>query len=959
MRQAAGTPDPELGRVRSWRRVAFALPACAFLALVVAFAAGVSLELSRWRDAAAQQASAALGRPVAVHGALQLSLGRQLELRIGDLRISNPPGFSAAEFAAVGEATVRVDLLDLLRGQLRLRGVEASDVDLRLERASDGRGNWSFTSAQEPASPRSAIDVGPIGLRRLAVHLHDQRAATRRSIELEALSGSVLAGADEIVLTQLQGMLGEAEFSGQLTISFAAARQRLSASLSIPSLDLRPFLQSNPEPPDDAQAWQTLVLRELVPADIELDLSVGRLLGLPLAIDDAKLALRADVRGVRAPLRATLGGTGLSGQFDLDLAAPTPTLVLRLDARDLALDGLARDLPGLQGLEGTLERADLHLSGRGDTPGAVLRDLEMSLGMAAAQVSYRRAAAAPPIAFTLDTLQLEAGRGERLHGSAQVSLLGQDTRLSIRAGTVAEMLRERAMPLELELAQTRARLRVAGVLGPAEATRDAALSFDLEARKAGDLAPWLPVAPQSRLPLHLRGQVRMSPNAWFLDQTTLELGRSRLHIDAHRTRNSGRPLTMASVRSTLIDVPQLSTLLVRTRVPARAGARLDAPILAGTIDLADADLDLDLQHVWLGRTELVDVVMVARTREGGLLPSPASGKLAGAPFTALVELDASGDIPSAKLDLTTRDIDVGALLRTLGLAEDIDARAESLQLALHARGNSLRELAASTALEVRLAGGNLSVMGAAQRPAAEILMHEAIVRRGRRPACATAPGRHARPDPRALAVEHRLVCRLRRRIDARALCDGGAGGGYTAGPRRRGHAAAGQRGAADFRDGRRAARQLERSGTGGTARLGALVATRADPDELHRLRSAGADAGRRTEPTRRQRQARPQRPAAACRAASGCAKHPTRRLSDAAAPDRPARAVPSGRWPARRVSAHRRPHRPAAERTLPAALRRHRRGAGRRGAVRHRSAGRWRLPAEAAGRAGWTWIRWR
>jgi hypothetical protein len=219
----------------------------------------------------------------------------------------------------------------------------------------------------------------------------------------------------------------------------------------------------------------------------------------------------------------------------------------------------------------------------------------------------------------------------------------------------------------------------------------------------------------------------MSPNAWFLDQTTLELGRSRLHIDAHRTRNSGRPLTMASVRSTLIDVPQLSTLLVRTRVPARAGARLDAPILAGTIDLADADLDLDLQHVWLGRTELVDVVMVARTREGGLLPSPASGKLAGAPFTALVELDASGDIPSAKLDLTTRDIDVGAPLRTLGLAEDIDARAESLQLALHARGNSLRELAASTALEVRLAGGNLSVMGAARRPAAKILMHEAIV----------------------------------------------------------------------------------------------------------------------------------------------------------------------------------------------------------------------------------------
>ena len=104
-----------------------------------------------------------------------------------------------------------------------------------------------------------------------------------------------------------------------------------------------------------------------------------------------------------------------------------------------------------------------------------------------------------------------------------------------------------------------------------------------------------------------------------------------------------------------------------------------------------------------------------------------TGRLAGAPFTARVELDASGDVPSAKLDLSTRDIDVGALLSTLGVAEDLDARADSLQLALQARGNSLRELATHTALQVQLVGGHLIVLGAAQRPAAEILVHEATI----------------------------------------------------------------------------------------------------------------------------------------------------------------------------------------------------------------------------------------
>jgi hypothetical protein len=289
------------------------------------------------------------------------------------------------------------------------------------------------------------------------------------------------------------------------------------------------------------------------------------------------------------------------------------------------------------------------------------------------------------------------------------------------------MLRERSLPLDLALAQAGATLRVHGLFGPDEAARDAALGFELRAGSAGELARWLPVAPEADGPLALRGRLRMTPESWFLDGTTMELGRSRLQVDARRSRGSVRPLTTARVRSTLIDVPQLATLFASSGAPAQAAARLDAPLLAGTIDLADADLDLELQHVGLGRTELAEVVMVARTRDGRLLPSPARGKLAGAPFTARLELDASGDVPSAKLDLSTRDIDVGTLLRTLGVAEDIDARADSLQLALHARGNSLRELAANTALDVQLAGGSLSVLGAAQKPAAEIQLHKASI----------------------------------------------------------------------------------------------------------------------------------------------------------------------------------------------------------------------------------------
>ena len=73
------------------------------IGLTVAVAlSGMSIDASRWRDAVAERASAALGRPVILQGAFELEprLGRELGLRIGSLRILNPPGFAGQEFLA-------------------------------------------------------------------------------------------------------------------------------------------------------------------------------------------------------------------------------------------------------------------------------------------------------------------------------------------------------------------------------------------------------------------------------------------------------------------------------------------------------------------------------------------------------------------------------------------------------------------------------------------------------------------------------------------------------------------------------------------------------------------------------------------------------------------------------------------------------------------------------------------
>ena len=69
----------------------------------------------------------------------------------------------------------------------------------------------------------------------------------------------------------------------------------------------------------------------------------------------------------------------------------------------------------------------------------------------------------------------------------------------------------------------------------------------------------------------------------------------------------------------------------------------------------------------------------------------------------------------------------GRLLNGLGVAEDIDGRADALVFALRTRGSTVRELAERSSFEARLSGGSITVRGAADQPVAEIVVREATL----------------------------------------------------------------------------------------------------------------------------------------------------------------------------------------------------------------------------------------
>ncbi len=807
--------------------------ATALVVLVAAAVFGVTFDASPWRDAFARRASVALERLVILEGAFELTLGREVALRIGGARVLNASGFTGREFLSLGETRARFRLLEALRGQPRISNIEAEDVWLSLERAADGRTNWALAPREGSAPPGVAINVGQITLRRIAINFNDAVATRRHVFALDEVSASARPGeptrmavrgrakkdhayavtleggplgllreasaswpfsldfeslgtrlqarggfdagrgearfefngsakdvaqvgrlldislprggaftldgagratADLVELTDLQGALGTSGVSGHLALALDADRPRLSGKLGLDSIDLREFFASDPAPGDrraggDDLVRRNLPLRDLMPVDLDIGLHVGRWLGTPIDIRDAKFALRADARGVQVPVTAIVSRAPVSGQLKLDTAAPTPTLAVRLDARGIALGDLAQPLTGTAStqVEGTLGRVGVRMDGSGETLGTLARDIELGLTVAGAQANFRNVVGERALGFTLDALDVAVRRGERLRATGRGTLMGERAKLAIRGGTLEDMLGALATPVELDLATPHARLRIEGMLAPRGSTGDTDLSFEFQAPRSGDLARWLGVAPESGLPLDLRGRARLAGDAWSLHETTLRIGRSALTLDMHRSRYGARPVTVVAASSPMIDLPELATLRAHTQAGEMPGSPLDRPILASTLDLSDADVDLALAKVAFGNIDAMDVGFTARFRDGCLLPSPVTGKVAGAPFKGMVALDPRGKAVDVSLDLFAREIDVGALMRELGMAQDIDGVADALHFTLLGRGNTLRELAGHSEFGVRLSGGGITLRGAAERPLASIRVSEATI----------------------------------------------------------------------------------------------------------------------------------------------------------------------------------------------------------------------------------------
>ncbi|MEM7292487.1 MAG: AsmA family protein, partial [Pseudomonadota bacterium] len=154
----------------------------------------LAVDRGEYKQEIVEQVEKHTGRSLTINGDLDISLFPWIGISIGELSMSNAPGFADDPFVEARAVNVKVEVLPLLRRELRVDRVEVVDVALDLQRNDQGVNNWddltqssestgtiagtTGTPAETQNSPLAALAIGGVDVSNARIRWRDASNGT-------------------------------------------------------------------------------------------------------------------------------------------------------------------------------------------------------------------------------------------------------------------------------------------------------------------------------------------------------------------------------------------------------------------------------------------------------------------------------------------------------------------------------------------------------------------------------------------------------------------------------------------------------------------------------------------------------------------------------------------------------------------------------------------------------------
>lgn len=314
----------------------------AVLVSIVAVLAGLLLANANWlRKPISNYVSSKLERRFEINGDLRIGLFLHPHIEVNDVVLGNAQWGTRADMLRLKRGVVSVELLPLLHKRFVLPEVRLTGADVWLERAEDGRANWTFGSQeQERSGPANTPEIDGLWIEQGKLAFVDPKVRTNIAVEVDSAPGA--AGDQSILRFAGKGSLRDEAFKLD---GSAGSLLELTEAGKPYKLDVRMIAGST-----KASFAGTLVplKMESIDGDIALsgkDLSkLYPMIPVPLPwTPPYSIAGHLKRNGMKyslSGLRGKVGSSDVNGVVDVDLTNQRPRLKMdivseRLDYKDL------------------------------------------------------------------------------------------------------------------------------------------------------------------------------------------------------------------------------------------------------------------------------------------------------------------------------------------------------------------------------------------------------------------------------------------------------------------------------------------------------------------------------------------------------------------------------------------------------------------------------------------------
>ena len=222
---------------KSLKIVLFAVGGLVGLLLLVALALKLFVDVNAFKPRLEAVASGALGMEVRFGGQLEISVFPGLHVTLEDVHIGN----RGADVAYAKEARLDIDLLPLLRKEIRIGKVALEDLKISIERDRDGK--FNFEQPKAAAGPLPALDLAKASVSGVTLLYSDKQSGG--GFEAKACSAEVhrlrLSGRKRSDTIKHLSFTAELACGKIQRNDFAVSDLKLSAGEKNGVLDLKPI----------------------------------------------------------------------------------------------------------------------------------------------------------------------------------------------------------------------------------------------------------------------------------------------------------------------------------------------------------------------------------------------------------------------------------------------------------------------------------------------------------------------------------------------------------------------------------------------------------------------------------------------------------------------------------------------------------------------------------------------